>query len=142
MHIPNIVYILVQHSWRNYYLATPFFIILDIFFNINIRIPFLDNWPVLKYIYYLMIFFLGFLISRLPHLTNKIAITESMMTISLLIIGFVYPYLMLRDEESVMVAMEAYSMKAVVNFAITAFMLYFGIFRMRFDEIQDVVRHD
>ena len=50
---------------RIYYAATLLFVILDYFLNINVRLAFLDAWPEMRAIYYLLLFiFLGLMILR------------------------------------------------------------------------------
>jgi hypothetical protein len=62
---------------RGYYLATPVFLFADVFFGINIRVAFLDQWPAGKWIYYIFAFVLGIIAWRRPELIAKIGLIES-----------------------------------------------------------------
>ena len=127
MPINNFYFTILQHYCPYYYLATPLFLILDVFFGISIRIPFLDNWPLLKYLYYMLVFVFGILMMRAPQLIRKIAVTESGFNIALLIIGFMWPYLNMKaDQETYAALVEVYTIEAVTCFAITALTFYFA----------------
>jgi hypothetical protein len=128
MKINNIYFILIQHFWRRYYLATPIFIFLDAFFNISIRIPFLDNWPLLKYIYYVLIFVCGIFITKFPKLAKKIVMSECYINIVLLCVGYMKPYFMIQDYESLKFATSVYTYEAVICFTLTTGVLYFNHF--------------
>jgi len=50
---------------RIYYAGTLLFIILDYFLNINVRLAFLEAWPEMRALYYLLLFVcLGLMILR------------------------------------------------------------------------------
>ncbi len=62
---------------RGYYLATPIFLLADVFFGVNVRVAFLDQWPAGKWIYYGVAFILGIIAWRRPEWTAKIGLIES-----------------------------------------------------------------
>ncbi len=71
---------------RIYYAATLLFVILDYFMNINVRLAFLEAWPEMRALYYLLCFVcLGLMIWR-PGWSLWIGTIESMLSLSLLII--------------------------------------------------------
>lgn len=71
---------------RIYYAATLLFVILDYFWNINVRLAFLEAWPEMRILYYLLCFVcLGLIIWR-PGWGLWIGTIESMLSLSLLIV--------------------------------------------------------
>jgi ABC-type transport system involved in cytochrome c biogenesis permease subunit len=71
---------------RVYYAATLIFVILDYYMNINVRLAFLEAWPEMRAIYYLLLFVcLGLMILR-PGWSLWIGTVESMLAASLLIV--------------------------------------------------------
>ena len=72
---------------RSYYAATAIFLLLDYFADFNVRLAFLEPWPLWRLIYYLLCFgFLAIMVWR-PALTNLVATIESLVTLSALILG-------------------------------------------------------
>jgi len=68
---------------RIYYAATLLFILLDYFLNINVRLAFLEAWPEMRALYYLLCFVcLGLMIMR-PGWRLWIGTLESMLSLSL-----------------------------------------------------------
>lgn len=120
---PTFQYFL-PHFWRNYYLATPLFVVLDAFFHISLRIPFLDNAPVLKYIYYLMIFCFGLLIRYVPSTAKAISLVECPVCVALNCVGFLVPlYWHDWSMEALAFAKDYYNWRTILNFAITGGLL-------------------
>lgn len=69
-----------------YYAATMLFVALDYFLHINIRLTFLEAWPEIRVLYYLLCFVcLGFIVWR-PGWSLWIGTIESLLALSLLII--------------------------------------------------------
>jgi hypothetical protein len=72
---------------RIYYFGTALFLLLDYLFGINIRLASLDGFPGWRAIYYLVCFgCLGLMIWQ-PAWTLWVATTESLITLSMLIIA-------------------------------------------------------
>jgi len=71
---------------RIYYAATLLFVILDYFLNVNIRLAFLEAWPGLRALYYLLCFACLALIVWRPGWSLWIGTIESLLSLSLLII--------------------------------------------------------
>lgn len=129
---PTFLYFL-PHFWQNYYLATPLFIILDALFGISLRIPFLDTAPVLKYIYYMLIFCCGLLIRRWPDTARVISLVECSVCLTLTCVGFMVPlYWHDRSLEAIAYAKDYYNWKTVLNFAMTGGLLYYWFYQAQF----------
>lgn len=72
---------------RIYYAATLLFVFLDYFLHLNVRLAFLDAWPAMRALYYLMCFIcLGLILWR-PGWSLWIGTIESLLALSLLIIS-------------------------------------------------------
>ena len=56
MELRNISVITSAKMLRIYYAATLLFVILDYFMNINVRLAFLEAWPEMRALYYLLCF--------------------------------------------------------------------------------------
>jgi hypothetical protein len=80
-----------------YYAATVLFLLLDYGAGLNLRIAFLDPYPVWRAAYYGVCFLcLGIIIWR-PALTVIVAAFESLVTLSALIIGFAMRAILVTD---------------------------------------------
>jgi hypothetical protein len=71
---------------RIYYAATLLFIMLDYFLSINVRLAFLEAWPEMRALYYLLCFVCLALMIWRPGWSLWIGTVESMLSLSLLII--------------------------------------------------------
>ncbi len=71
---------------RIYYAATLLFVMLDYFLSINVRLAFLEAWPQMRALYYLLCFACLGLMIRQPGWSLWIATLESMLALSLLIV--------------------------------------------------------
>ncbi len=112
---------LKQRFLQGYYLATPLFLILDTFFNVNIRIPFLQYAsPLLRYGYYCVIFGCGLYIYKKPDRSAIVGLFENMISIIMLFATF---FLALYSSEDYMegVGVNPISMQAIINFLISGF---------------------
>lgn len=70
-----------------YYAATAIFLLLDYLVDFNVRLAFLEPWPVWRAFYYLFCFAcLGLILWR-PALTTLVTTVESLITLSALIIS-------------------------------------------------------
>ncbi len=81
-----------------YYAATAVFMLLDYVFEINVRLAFLDLYPGWRLAYYLFCFLcLGLILWR-PGWAVFIGATESILTVSLLIISAAMRVMIVTDE--------------------------------------------
>lgn len=136
---PTFLYFL-PHFWQSYYLATPLFVVLDAFFGISLRIPFLDNAPALKYTYYIMIFCFGILIRYKPPTAKVISLIECSVCVTLNCIGFLVPlYWHDWSLDAIERAKDYYNWKTVLNFAITGGLLYYWFYQAQFRLSKGVV---
>ena len=75
-----------MQSFRLYYAATAVFLLLDFGFGVNVRVAFLDAWPVWRALYYLFCFACFGLIAWRPALADVVTTVESLITLSALIL--------------------------------------------------------
>ena len=108
---------------RWYYAATAVFLLLDMLFNVNVRIAFLDALPELRAAYYGVCFTcLGMMVWR-PAWTVIISAFESLVTLSALIISFGTRAMMIGG--STLAGAESFvSIQEVVNFLISGSIAY------------------
>ncbi|MFC1679388.1 hypothetical protein ACFL2T_04185 [Elusimicrobiota bacterium] len=114
---------------KAYYLATPVFVLLDVLFDLNFRIPFLDGVPMLKYVYYIVAFSCGILIVRVPKYSSLVTSIESLANIAMLVIGFMSKIISSVDALTVVGGQNPVPPQAVVSFAMSATALgiaYYG----------------
>ncbi|MGI9261888.1 MAG: hypothetical protein ACR2QR_07620 [Woeseiaceae bacterium] len=71
---------------RIYYAATAIFLLLDYLFGINVRVAFLEPWPVWRFLYYLFCFGCLAVMLWKPALTTLVSAVESLLTLSALIL--------------------------------------------------------
>lgn len=69
-----------------YYAATAIFLLLDYLFGINVRVAFLEPWPVWRFLYYLFCFGCLAVMMWKPALTLVVSTVESLLTLSALIL--------------------------------------------------------
>lgn len=72
---------------RAYYAATALFLVLDYFADFNVRLAFLDSWPIWRLVYYLVCFGLLAVSYWRPQLTSLVATAESLVTLCALILS-------------------------------------------------------
>lgn len=82
---------------RWYYIATPLFWLVGIIWGINVRVAFLDDFPVGRNAYYLLCFVLGLVMLRAPAYANRLAFAESAANLGLLILSVAVWYLRMLD---------------------------------------------
>lgn len=75
-----------MQPFRIYYAATAAFLLLDFGIDVNVRVAFLEPWPVWRLLYYLFCFGCLALIIMRPALTTLVTTVESLMTLSALIL--------------------------------------------------------
>lgn len=113
---------------RAYYAATAVFLLLDLVFDINIRIAFFESVPVLRAAYYGVCFTcLGLMLWR-PSWTVIISAFESLVTLIALILSMGIRTMLITDE---MLDGHAsfISMQEVANFVISGGFAYIAWFK-------------
>lgn len=107
-----------------YYAATAAFVLLDLGFDINVRVAFLEPWPLWRLVYYGMLFGCFALMLRVPGWGEVIAGLESLLTLVALILSFGVRATAggaVIDGEFVPIRLEE-----VVNFLLSGFFAYFS----------------
>jgi hypothetical protein len=86
---------------RGVYLATPLFVLADLAFGFNVRTPFFDATPALKWVYYLAACGAGIVVWKWPRLTAHIGFVESGLNIALTVlsVGLAYTRLAAGSED-------------------------------------------
>lgn len=113
---------------RIYYAATLMFIILDYFLNINVRLAFLEAWPEMRALYYLLCFVcLGLIIWR-PDWSLWIGTIESMLSLSLLIVTMGVR-VMTMSEQMLRAGTGLVTMSEIMNFMIVSGVAYVAYMR-------------
>ena len=106
---------------RWYYIATPLFWLVGVIWSVNVRVAFLDDFPVGRNAYYLVCFVLGIVMLRAPQYASRIALAESTANLGLLILSVAVWYLRMLDwAAGPSVAVRAVTPAELVNFALTA----------------------
>lgn len=120
---------------RYLYFLTPVYMILDYFFNFNIRISFLSNFPAYKLAYYLLCLFFSLIIYKFPLSKYYIAFTENMFNLAINIVGFLYPYLVYTDVlvEQSNDNVKFYDLQSIINFIVsgTVFIISINFLQMK-----------
>lgn len=88
---------------RSIYLGTPVFVLADVVLGINVRTPFFDATPALKWVYYLAACGAGMIVWKWPRLTALVGFAESGLNIALttLSIGLAYTRLAAAEDSAV-----------------------------------------
>ena len=110
---------------RAYYGATAVFLLLDFLGGINIRVAFLDDWPVWRGSYYLACFGCLILIAWRPGLTTLVTTAESLLTLAALIISMGVRVMTLPETVHTASA-ELVTAEELANFAIAGFVAWYG----------------
>ncbi len=111
---------------RIYYAGTLLFVILDYFMNINVRLAFLQAWPEMRALYYLLCFAcLGLMIWR-PAWSLWIGTIESMLALSLLIVTMGVRVTTMSEQ---MLTAGPVTMSEIINFMIVSFVAWFAYSR-------------
>ena len=82
---------------RWYYIATPLFWLVGVIWGVNVRVAFLDEFPVGRNAYYLLCLILGIVMLRAPQYASRIAFAESTANLGLLILSVAVWYLRMLD---------------------------------------------
>ena len=110
-----------------YYAATALFLLLDYFGGINVRIAFLEDWPVWRGLYYLACFGCLALIAWRPGLATLVTTVESLITLAALIISM--GVRVMTVSESVLTdSADIVTTEKLLNFAIVGFAAWYGWF--------------
>ena len=110
---------------RIYYAATLLFVILDYFLNINVRLAFLEAWPEMRALYYLLCFTcLGLMIWR-PRWSLWIGTIESMLALSLLLVTMGVRVMTMSDQ-MYRIGSGLVTMSEIMNFMIVSSVAYFA----------------
>jgi hypothetical protein len=113
---------------RIYYAGTLLFVILDYFMNINVRLAFLEAWPEMRALYYLLCFAcLGLMIWR-PAWSLWIGTIESMLALSLLILTMGVR-VMTMSTQMPGIGSVPITMSEIMNFMIVSFAAWFAYSR-------------
>lgn len=117
-----------------YYAATAVFLLLDVALGINIRVAFLEPWPVARAAYYVLCFVCLALIIRRPAWSTLVGTVESLATLVALILVMAVRVMVPNDAifyENVSIV----TTQELTNFLISGFMAYYawmtGLKRLR-----------
>ena len=117
-----------------YYLGTVVFLLLDVVFNINVRIAFLENSPALRVTYYAAIFACMALILWRPDWTVIVSAAESLVSLVALILNMGMRTMLgtdaMLDGGAVFI-----TMPEIFNFMITGSIAYL-VFMRGMDQLQ------
>jgi hypothetical protein len=111
-----------------YYAATVLFLLLDYLGGINVRLAFLDSWPVWRGLYYLACFGCLGLIAWRPGLATMVTTVESLLTLAALIISM-GARVMTMSESALISSPDIVTTEEIANFAIAGFAAWYGWFR-------------
>jgi hypothetical protein len=113
---------------RAYYFATVLFLLLDIVFNVNVRIAFLESHTTLRALYYAVIFACMALMLWRPGWTVAISAIESLVTLVALILSMGMRTMLVTDE-----MLDGgggfVTMPEIINFMITGSIAYVAFMR-------------
>ena len=107
---------------RIYYLATVIFLLLDVIFQLNVRIAFFENNPVLRASYYAIIFTCMALILWRPSWTVRISAVESTFVLMALIISMGMRTILVSD--AMLEGGDFVTMPEIINFMISGGIAY------------------
>ena len=114
-----------QQILKWYYAGTALFLLLDYLLNINIRIAFLDPWPVARLSYYAFCFACLAVMVWRPAWSAVVGTAESLITLVALILGMGIRVLVPNDaifEEMVPIV----TSEEIINFLISGTAAYFA----------------
>ena len=114
-----------QQILKWYYAGTALFLLLDYLLNVNIRIAFLDPWPVARLSYYAFCFACLAVMVWRPAWSAVVGTAESLITLVALILGMGIRVLVPNDaifEEMVPIV----TSEEIINFLISGTAAYFA----------------
>ena len=114
-----------------FYLATPVFVLLDLLFEWDMRVSFMDEHTGWKYLYYLFCLGIGLVMWKLPALEAILGILEGGVNMLLLTLSVMLPYYAAIDTissgQEVQNPLDNFS---IVNYLLSGFFLLISM-RMR-----------
>ena len=108
---------------RIYYAGTVIFLILDYFLGINVRLAALEQYPGVRAWYYLICFAFFALIIWRPGWSSWIAASESLLTLSLLIINMALRVIIVTDD-MIESGRGAVTISEIINFMLASGIAY------------------
>jgi len=106
---------------RWYYLATPLFWLVGAIWGVNVRVAFLNDFPLGRNAYYLLCFVLGVVMLRAPAYASRLAFAESAANLGLLMLSVVVWYFRMLDwAAGPSVAVRVVTPAELVSFVLTA----------------------
>ena len=111
-----------------YYGATVVFLVLDFWLSINIRATFFDDFPAARTIYYILLFACFLLIILRPAWGVYIAMAESLLALSLIIISTGMRVMIVTDE-MITTGRGFVSTQELVNFLIVGGAFYWAYWK-------------
>ncbi len=106
---------------RWYYLGTPLFWLAGALWGVNVRVAFLDDFPVGRDAYYVLCFFIGVVALRAPQYASRLSFYESAANLGLLILSVGVWYIhMLEWAAGPSAVVRPVSGAELVNFVLTA----------------------
>jgi hypothetical protein len=118
---------------RIYYLATVIFLLLDLIFQLNVRVAFFENSPVLRASYYAVIFICMALILWRPGWTVVISAVESLFVLIALILHMGMQTILVTD--AMLEGGDFVTMSEIINFTISGAIAYMA-FTQGMNELQ------
>lgn len=82
---------------RWYYLGTPVFWLVDGIWGVHVRVAFLDDFPLVRHVYYAWCCVIGIVATFAPRYTARLALAESVMNLGLLVLSVGLWYLSMLD---------------------------------------------
>lgn len=115
----------IDRILRWYYAGTALFLLLDYALDINIRVAFLDAWPVARMGYYGVCFACLGLIMWRPAWATAVGTAESLVTLVALILGMAIRVMV--PNEAIFAEMGTIvTSQELMNFMISGFAAYFA----------------
>lgn len=108
---------------RIYYAGTVIFLVLDYFLGINVRLAALEQYPAVRAWYYLMCLAFLVLIIWRPGWSAWIAASESLLTLSLLIVNMALRVIIVTDD-MIETGRGAVTVSEIINFMLASGVAY------------------
>lgn len=107
-----------------YYAATIIFLLLDYLLGLNLRVAFLDAFPLWRAAYYAVLLLCLAIIMRQPSVAAIVGAFESLVTLAALIISFGSRVMLVSD--AMLEGGDVVRMPEVVNFLISGSIAYYA----------------
>lgn len=115
-----------QKLFTGYYAATLLFLAVDFVVGFNIRLSFLEGLPVLRGVYYLVCIICFVLIWKRPAWAALIAVVESTLNVSALILDMGFRVMTL-TEAAIEGGRPPVTGEEIINFLIAGSVAYYGL---------------